>query len=333
MKPTALVAFALALGLMAMGSAKADTFGNGTANEFTIDFVIVGNAGNGNNTTTGFGAVPYNYRIGVYEVPQDAITKATALGMGNVTQGAGTLSASQPAVSISWYQAAAFVNWLNTSTGRQAAYNLTFTGGNWSMALWAPQDAWQEGGQNLYRHKDAYYWLPSWDESYKAAYHKNDGVTANYWAYPTGSDTAPTAVLSGTAPGTAVYNLYNIPPYPTTAYPANVNQAGGLSSYGTMGQGGNVYEWIESQYAGAVYPTNTDPNATRMQNISGLNSISGELSSTQPPSGATPNDFNSFYGFRVASFTNVPEPSTALLVLMAGGVAGGAWLFKRRSKK
>lgn len=26
--------------------------------------------------------------------------------------------------------------------------------------------------------------------------------------------------------------------------------AGGLSSYGTMGQGGNVYEWMETAYNG-----------------------------------------------------------------------------------
>ncbi len=102
-------------------SAQADTFGT-SGNEFTIDFVNIGNAAD----TTTYGAVPYVYRVGTCEITQDAITKATASGMSNVTAGAWT--GSQPAGSISWYEAAAFVNWLNTSTGNQAAYDLTFSG-------------------------------------------------------------------------------------------------------------------------------------------------------------------------------------------------------------
>ena len=34
-------------------------------------------------------------------------------------------------------------------------------------------------------------WIPSEDEWYKAAYHKNNGVTGNYWDYPTGTNTVP----------------------------------------------------------------------------------------------------------------------------------------------
>jgi formylglycine-generating enzyme required for sulfatase activity len=117
--------------------AQADTFG-ASGNEFTIDFVNIGNAGNSADTTT-FGAVPYAYRMGTYEITQDAITKATASGMANVT--AGAWMGNQPAANISWYEAAAFVNWLNTSTGKQAAYNLTFSDGNWSMTLWSSGQA------------------------------------------------------------------------------------------------------------------------------------------------------------------------------------------------
>ncbi len=45
--------------------------------------------------------------------------------------------------------------------------------------------------------------LPSEDEWYKAAYHYNDGVTGNYYDYPTSSDSVPGYVnnsnnLSGT---------------------------------------------------------------------------------------------------------------------------------------
>ena len=77
-------------------SSHADTFGTG-ANTFTIDFVTVGNPGNGDDAGAGggiysspYGGVPYLYRIGKYEIPQDAITKATASGLTSVSAGAWT---------------------------------------------------------------------------------------------------------------------------------------------------------------------------------------------------------------------------------------------------
>ena len=116
MKQMAAVALGLALGMMTNGTALADTFGTG-ANIFTIDFVNVGNAGNaddagagGGNYSSPYGGVAYDFRIGTYEISQDAITKATASGMTNVTAGAWT--GSQPAANMTWYEAAAFVNWL-----------------------------------------------------------------------------------------------------------------------------------------------------------------------------------------------------------------------------
>ena len=51
-------------------------------------------------------------------------------------------------------------------------------------------------------------------------------------------------MASGTTGGTAVYNQ------PFGQGPAVVNDAGGLSAYGTMGQNGNVWEWNESAFDG-----------------------------------------------------------------------------------
>ena len=86
------------------------------------------------------------------------------------------------------------------------------------------------------------YVIPTQNEWYKAAYfdpnHGGAGVPG-YWNYPTGSDTAPTAVSSGTSPGTAVM-------WPQASGPAAVDNAGGLSAYGTMAQAGNVFEWNEA---------------------------------------------------------------------------------------
>ena len=166
----------VALTLATQPSAQADTFGSG-ANTFTIDFVSVGNTNNAADAT-GYGAVPYEYRVGTYEITQDAITKATASGLANVT--AGAWSGNQPAANISWYEAAAFVNWLNTSTGKTAAYDLAWDGSAWSMNLWSSGQAWQLGGENLYRNKDAYYFLPSENEWYKAAYYNPAGTMPRF---------------------------------------------------------------------------------------------------------------------------------------------------------
>lgn len=294
-----LIAALFAAFTLNINPAQADTFGTG-GNEFTIDFVNIGNAGNAADTT-GYGAVPYEYRLGTYEISQAAITKATASGMANVTAGAWT--GNQPAANIQWYEAAAFVNWLNTSTGNQAAYNLTFSGGSWSMTNWSSEDAWTAGGTNLYRHKDAVYFLPSENEWYKGAYHNPAG--SSYFLYPTASDTAPTAVANGTAAGTAVYDQL------FAQGPADVNFAGALSPYGTMGQGGNVEEWLESAFDG----TNNSPSEFRA--IRGGRWFEGasDLRSSAR-SGLLPLGGDNTVGFRVAS---VPEPSTFALVLMAGG--------------
>ena len=213
-------------------SVQADTFGSGS-NSFEISFVQISQTNNATDPASGnrYGAVPYEYRAGIYEITQNMITKASNSGLANVT--AGGWSNNQPAATISWYEAAAFVNFLNTNSGKTAAYNLTFSAG-WSMTPQNPTNAWTLGGTNLYRNKNAYYFLPSENEWYKAAYYNPAG--SNYFLYPTASSSAPSSVASGTNPNTAVFYASGPSAYP----PAEVTIAGGRSSYGTMGQGGNV---------------------------------------------------------------------------------------------
>jgi formylglycine-generating enzyme required for sulfatase activity len=299
--------------------ARGDTFGNG-GNTFTIDFVTIGNAGNANDAAgptytddggqyaSPRGGVGYTFRMAVVEVPQDWITKATALGMQNVT--AGAFSGMQPAANMTWFETAAFANWLNVSAGYQPAYNLTFNDG-WTMNLWSSSEAWQLGGENRYRHKDAHYFLPSENEWYKAAYHKNDGVTANYWDYATASNDEPTAVVSGKAEGSAVYGNVSFGP-------AAVDDNGGLSAYGTRGQGGNVREWTETASSGF----NLDPFSLRPARGGGWNSPIDGLQSAYKIDFSPSDSFN-FIGFRIAS---IPEPSTAL------NVVAGAMLLSRRRR-
>ena len=210
-----------------------------------------------------------------------------------------------PAANMTWYEAAAFVNWLNTSTGHVAAYQLT---GVTALTLWSSAQAWQLDGENLYRHKDAYYFLPSEDEWYKAAYHQNTGVNANYWDYATGSNTIPTQALTdGTTPFTAIFDGTEAG---APADPADVNLAGGLSAYLTMGQNGNVREWQESAFT-APNDVSSEPRALR--GGAWLSSEIGLRSSTRDSLFPSTSSLN--IGFRVAS---VPEPSCAVLLIGTG---------------
>jgi formylglycine-generating enzyme len=229
-----------------------DSFGQGT-NTFSIDFVPIGNPGNSNDPTTGYGGVAYEYRIGKYTISQNQIDGAVKNGLQNV--GATPWKGDQPATGISWYEAANYVNWLNASKGYASAYNLTFTNGAWSVHLWATNPdingnvAWANGGINPYRNANCLYFLPSDDEWYKAAYYdptKYGGV-GGYWLYPTGSDSGPLPISRGTNSGTAVFTNTN--PLIVLNNPASIYQSGGLSPSGTMGQGGNVVQWIETSFS------------------------------------------------------------------------------------
>ena len=305
------------LNVLVLSSAQADSFGSG-GNTFIIDFAPIGNAGNAADTT-GYGAVGYNYSISTYAISQQQINLAVANGYSNGT--AGNWTGSQPATGITWYQAAAYANWLNTSHGYTAAYNLD--AGATTLTVWSQSQAFSLGGGNydLYRNANAHYFLPTENEYYKAAYYDpNKSGGAGYWLYATGSDTAPTAVASGTAAGTAVYDGYNTG---VASVPASVDQAGGLSPYGTMGQTANVSEWNESAYFGGY-------NASEDRVFRGgiwLNPSSILQSSFR--GNANPSITVDSIGFRVAEV--VPEPSTyTLLIFGLGSMLG---YFRHRNNK
>ena len=177
-----LALFTLSVALQSPVDAGVITFGDGL-NQFEMTFVEIGNPGNVDDTMgvpDPAGSVAYVYQMGKYEVSEDMIDKFNAsqsLAISHNSRGA-----NKPATSVSWNEAARFVNWLNTSQGYQAAYNFTTSGVNDNIALWSSAQAWQLGGENLFRHKDAHYWLPSMDEWYKAAYYDPENET--YGKYP-----------------------------------------------------------------------------------------------------------------------------------------------------
>lgn len=298
---------------------RADNFGSG-ANTFTIDFVNIGNAGNADDTGDGggsfsspYGGVSYNYRMGVTEVSQDWITKATNLGVTNL--GGGAWTDSQPAATMTWYQAAAFVNYLNTSTGHHAAYQID--AGVTALTPWSSAQAWQLDGENLYRHKDAYFFLPSEDEWYKAAFHKNDGVTANYWDYATGSNAIPDGLdFNGDTVFDAVFNQGF-----DQGAPNAVTNVGLPSAYGTLGQDGNVWDWVESAFDGV----NDSSSETREIRGGTCDDTESRLRSSLRFS-FLPQNANPTVGFRVAS---VPEPSCTILLSFG---AAATFAIRRRTR-
>jgi formylglycine-generating enzyme required for sulfatase activity len=296
------------------------TFGSG-GNTFSMEFVTIGNPNNTADTTgtpNPAGRVTYTYDIGKFEVSEDMINKFNASQSLQITQD--TRGTAKPATRVSWNEAARFVNWLNTSTGGFAAYKFTTSGVKDNIAVWTAADTLDYDATNPYRSKRATYVLPSYNEWYKAAYYNPTNST--YYDFPNGSNTAPTAVAGGTTAGTAVYNQYG---------PADVNLAGGLSPYGVMGLGGNVYEWEESSFD----LTNSSGSSSR--GYRGGNwgfYVTFDLSSSSR-NNVSPTYEDWAVGFRVASLSSsappaVPEPSMMVIGTLFGL---GGFMANRRMKK
>ena len=299
-----------------------------------IDTVPVGNPGNVPDTrytTPGYGAVAYTYNIGKYEVTAGqytaflnavakidtyqlyALSMGRAEGCGIARSGAGTVGdpytysvasdfANRPVNWVSYWDCGRFANWLHNGqpTGAQGAG--TTERGAYTLDGYNGTD-----GRTIQRNANWKWAVTSDDEWYKAAYHKNDGVTGNYFDYPTSSDSVPSNVLGNpTDPGNnATYysNGYTIgSPYYRTEVGAHENSE---SPYGTFDQGGNVYEWNEA----VLYE--------RSRGLRG-GSFSGydyDLRASYRDSSFPMLEY-SFIGFRVSE---VPEPA-ALSLLALGGV-------------
>ena len=303
------------------------TFGSG-ANEFDIEFVDIGNVGNLDDNTgipSGVGKVDYGYRIAKHETSWDMVNKFN--GSQDLTITLDNRDPDKPSTRIDWNEAARFVNWLNTSEGYQAAYRFDTDGIDDNLSVWDSNEAWQVGGENLFRHKNAKYWLPSVDEWYKAAYY--DPNTSSYYDYPTLSGTIPTAVSGGTGANTAVYDQS------LTSGPANVTEAGGLSAYGVMGLGGNAMEWNET----SSDRTNSSGDLARIYRGGKWYSSSATHLGSSSAFEVSPTSGSYGMGFRVASSgisgdssasnATVPEPnSLAIWSVVSIGV-----LRRRRRKK
>ena len=221
-----------------------------------MEFVRVGNPGNLANTTKDMiyhaapaytdliqgGAVGYTYDIGKTEVSRVMVEKVNAeTGLsGLITMqdlsGLGGNGPNRPATGLSWYDAAKFVNELNLAQGYRPAYKTTGYTVPF-LSEWQPGEAGYNAANPL-RNSTAKYFIASSDEWYKAAFYSPTKAAYNFYPQPDDglADAPPPTPVAGGTVG-AVYGQ---------AGPADVNNAGGLSAYGTVGQGGNAWEWTES---------------------------------------------------------------------------------------
>jgi hypothetical protein len=298
----------LLLGLLHSREVHADTFGS-EANTFSIGFVTVADPGNPDDSgTTGswsspYGGVDYTFRIGTSEISRDMISEANAEGNLAITMfsyaGAGISGgdrAGRPATGVTWNEAARFVNWLNVNSGHTPAHKFTLQPGDPGYSPDSNIELWQAGDagydpNNLYRNSSAFYFLPSEDEWYKAAYYSGSGST--YFDYATQQDfpAAPSGVSGGTASGTAVFQQNYF------TGPADIDNAGGLSHYGTMAQNGNVWEWIESASDGS---NNVSTDARTIRGAHWSHSVE-YLRSNARITAAGPGWQDDEWGFRVAA--------------------------------
>jgi len=198
-----------------------------------MEFVTVGDPNNAADDT-GYGSVSDVYQIGTYEVSESQWDAVVAADTSDLLNNPGYWSGDQPVAQISWHEAAMFTNWLTSGDVTQGVYTIDVSG--------------HVTGIDRASAKATYgtiYFLPTEDEWYKAAYYDPDKPGGpGYWDFPTRQDTTPDGIDSeGDTVFDAVFNDGHI----QEDGPNSIDDAGKQSAYGTMGQGGNMREWNETE--------------------------------------------------------------------------------------
>jgi formylglycine-generating enzyme required for sulfatase activity len=323
-----LQAAALAAFTMAGGAMSASA-------QITIPTVTVGNVGNAADTST-YGAVAYSYDIGKYEVTNtqymaflNAVAATDTFSLYNTNMGSSQLGGitrsgssgsytyatksgfkNKPVNYVSFWDATRFANWLNNGQGSASTETGSYTLGSVTNPV----------NDSVTRNHGANWVVTSENEWYKAAYYdptKSGG--AGYWLHATKSDTLGNNTAFGATNGAN----YNDGDYANGGFsgPGTTDvgaYANADSFYGTFDQGGNAFEWNETQFS----------STNRALRGGAWNSSESNLRlSFRTAAGAAGESSN--IGFRVASLAPIPEPSTfgAAMGAMALGV-----VMMRRSK-
>jgi formylglycine-generating enzyme required for sulfatase activity len=311
-------------------------FATRAADAISLDTVPIGNPSNLPSSNFSYGEVGYEYRIGKYEVTNSQYVEflngvdpygSNLIGLydpqmsfdihGGITLDSGASEGEKyevksgrgnnPVVFVSWFDAIRFANWLHN--GQRAgdtesgAYELGPLGSN-GIPL---------STYGIARDAEAKWWLPNVNEWHKAAYHKNNGTSGDYWNYPTSTDREPRSLPPSGLGGRQVANAANfVDSHGRHAltdryYDESFNHLTDVgayylspSPYGTFDQAGNVWELTESakRYGGSS------------------RSFLRNLAATYRGSGPNPAYADNHTGFRVATIP-VPEPPQFHLIVMA----------------
>lgn len=245
-----------------------------------MDFVVVGDPGNEPDPLYAFGAVPYVFEIGRFEITNEEYAEflnATAsredpYGLYNPCMSTGLFGGIEklgdgypcryqakpgwerrPVVYLSWYDLARLANWFHYGNPSHGAPGPGVTEGTDTEGAYDtrgfPHGADAKPDPERLpprRNPGALYWIPSEDEWYKAAYFDPTRYgKRRYWDYPVRSDDPP---RNPPPPGDARSANYFNGVF-ALGKPWFLAEVGSypeaLSYYGTYDQGGNVWEWVE----------------------------------------------------------------------------------------
>jgi len=323
------------------------------------ELVPVGDAGNAADTT-GYGAVPYGYQMGKYDVTIGQYTAflnavaatdtyslynagmATDLNVAGISRSGtsgsytysvinnGGNSANRPITYVDWFDAARFANWMSNGQPTGLQGQTTTESGAYDLWMWPPGVApgvsfvnWNTGLAPLYR-------IPTENEWYKAAYYSpvlNSG-SGGYYTYATQSNADPGNLIGSGANqanwNNGVFSVTRWPFYsPSENYLTDVGAfTNSESFYGTFDQSGNVYQWND-----------LDGRTGLSRGFRGgiwdyrdAFFLSSAWRDSQAPSYE-----DTYIGFRLASPVAMPEPSTWVMGL--AGIACAGWGTYRRRKR
>jgi formylglycine-generating enzyme required for sulfatase activity len=323
------------------------------------ELVPVRDAGN-TADATGYGAVPYEYYIGKYEVTigqyaafLNAVAKTATYGLynANMSTDANYAGISRTGVSgsyaynvigpfggvqipqatasnrpiswVTWFNSARFANWMSNGQPTGLPGATTTENGAYALNGRVSGTAPSVNLINPNTGSVPLYRIPTEDEWYKAAFYKGGGTGAGYWAYATQSNSAPGNTI-GSGLNQANYYAGDYAVTQSTGFPFNQNV---LADVGAFAGSPSAYGTFDQ--SGSVYEWNDllGLSGTSRGLRSGYwnESAQGISSSSRLVESA---GFQSDWGFRLAA---VPEPST--WVMGPAGVACAGWVAFRWRKR